>query len=193
MTRTFIALEMNEHVQRHLEGVIRRVARLLPSVRWVDPKSIHLTLAFLGELDDAQLADAISATEQAAQQIRAFDYSLSRIGTIGNPRSPHVLWVGIDEPTGHLNRLHSLVHHELSQRGFEIDKRPFSPHLTLARLKNPLPQVEQQRLQQLLEGKQQNLVPTERYHVGRIHVMKSELSQTGAIYTSLRACSLLMN
>src|SRR5579863_5380500 len=158
MTRTFVALEMNDHVQRHLEGVIRQVARLLPSVRWVDPKSIHLTLAFLGELDDTQLADAIAATEQAVQQARVFDYSLSRLGIFGNPRSPRVIWMGIDEPTGTLKRLHGLINHELSQRGFEIDKRPFSPHLTLARLKNPLPLVEQQRLQQLLESKQQNLI-----------------------------------
>lgn len=190
MTRTFIALEMNEHMQRHLEGVIRQVAWLLPSVRWVDPKSIHLTLTFLGELDDMQLADAIAATEQAAQQAQAFDYALARLGVFGNSRAPRVIWMGIDEPSGTLKRLHGLVNHELSQRGFEIDKRPFSPHLTLARLKNPLPQVEQQRLQQLLESKQQELVSAERYHVGYIHVMKSELSRAGAVYTSLRSCSL---
>src|SRR5437016_4553330 len=111
MTRTFIAVKMDEHVQRHLEGVIRRVARLLPSVRWVDPKSIHLTLAFLGELDDMQLADVIAATEQAAQRVRVFDYSLSRIGIFGNSRSPRVIWMGIDESTGTLKRLQSFVNY----------------------------------------------------------------------------------
>ncbi len=190
MIRTFIALEMNEHMQRHLEGVIRQVARLLPSVRWVDPKSIHLTLAFLGELDDVRLADAIAATEQATRQAQAFDYSLTHLGIFGNPRTPRVIWMGIDEPTGTLKRLQSLVNQELSQRGFEIDKRPFSPHLTLARLKTSLPQVEQQRLQQLLESTQQKLISAERYHIGHIHVMRSELSRAGAVYSSLCACSL---
>ena len=52
MTRTFIALEMNEALQRHLSGAIRLVAQALPNVHWVNPEGIHLTLAFLGELDD---------------------------------------------------------------------------------------------------------------------------------------------
>ena len=58
MTRTFIALEMNEDVQHHLAELIRRMAQDLHNLRWVDPSSIHLTLAFLGELDDEQLPAA---------------------------------------------------------------------------------------------------------------------------------------
>ncbi|HZR41942.1 MAG TPA: RNA 2',3'-cyclic phosphodiesterase, partial [Ktedonobacteraceae bacterium] len=85
MTRTFIALEMNDALQRHLAGVIRQVAQALPGIRWVDPAGIHLTLAFLGELTDEQLAEANEATEAAAQRVRAFSYRLSRLGIFGSP------------------------------------------------------------------------------------------------------------
>ncbi|HLJ33105.1 MAG TPA: 2'-5' RNA ligase family protein, partial [Ktedonobacteraceae bacterium] len=83
MTRTFIALELNEAMQRHLSGIIRQMASALPNLRWVDPLSIHLTLAFLGELSDEQLAKAMHATEAAAQSTVAFDYCLAHVGVFG--------------------------------------------------------------------------------------------------------------
>src|SRR5689334_9270438 len=102
MTRTFIALEKSTDLQRHLAGVIRQVAQALPGIRWVDPASIHLTLAFLGELDDEQLALATEATEQAARQVPAFSYRLAQLGAFGPPQQPRVVWMGIDEPSGML-------------------------------------------------------------------------------------------
>ncbi|GCE46870.1 2'-5' RNA ligase [Thermosporothrix hazakensis] len=190
MTRTFIALEMNEAQQRHLSKVIGQVAQALPGIRWVDPAGIHLTLAFLGELSDEQLAEAISAAEKAASLVTPFSYRLSRLGSFGSQRQPRVVWMGVDEPSGTLLHLHRVLSRELEQRGFEIDKRPFSPHLTLARIKSPLAPTELQALQTVLTGKQQGLVSTESYPVTQINVMKSELFRSGAKYTCLKECVL---
>ena len=190
MTRTFIALEMNDNLQAHLEHVISKLIRTLPNIRWVNPDGIHLTLAFLGELDDAQLADATDAAQLAAQQVHTFSYRLTRLGIFGTPRHPRVVWMGIDEPTGALTTLHSILHQQLEQRGLQPDKR-FSPHFTLARAKAPLSASEQQSLQQILQGEQQDFTSTQVYPVQHIEVIKSELSRTGAHYTVLQACSLL--
>jgi RNA 2',3'-cyclic 3'-phosphodiesterase len=190
MTRTFIALELNEALQSHLAGVIRQVAQALPRVRWVDPSGIHLTLAFLGELDDAQLERAIEATTLAARQVQPFTYRLTRLDIFGSPRLPRVIWMGIEEDSGSLARLHSLLQHELARSGFETDKRPFSPHLTLARIKAPLVPDDQQRLQEILMGKQSGVVSPHGYTVEYVNVMKSELLRSGAHYTCLRACPL---
>src|SRR5579859_289943 len=157
MTRTFIALEMNTHLQSHLAGVIHQVAQVLPGVRWVDMAGIHLTLAFLGELTDERLNDAIAATEKVAQHTARFSYRLAHLGIFGPPSRPRIIWMGIDEPTASLMQLHRALHRELEQRGFEMDQRPFSPHLTLARIKSPLAPEELQRLQQLLQGKQYSI------------------------------------
>lgn len=191
MTRTFIAIEMNERLQRHLENVIRQVAQVLPTIRWVDPKGIHLTLAFLGELDDAHLHDALQAAEAAAKQGTPFSYSLGRLGIFGSPHHPRVLWMGIEEPSGGLNGLHRILNQELAQRGFQLDTRPFAPHLTLARVKAPLPLQEQQQLQQLLAGQQLGIVSPEHYQVQHIEVMKSELGRAGAHYSVLQAYSMV--
>lgn len=187
MTRTFIALEMNEALQRHLSGFIHRVAPVLPGMKWVNPQGIHLTLAFLGELNDEQLADVSVAAYQAAQQASAFTYRLTQPGIFGSPRHPRVLWMGIEERTGSLVQLHQLLQQELSQRAFPIDTRPFSPHLTLARGKAPLNAQEYTDLQKLLTHPPR---PSKTYPATYLHIMKSELTPTGALYTRLQAYSL---
>ncbi len=189
MTRTFIALALDESLHRYLDGIIHRMARDLPGLRWVDPRGIHLTLAFLGELNDQQVFEAINATELVAKTASPFDYRLSHLGIFGMPDRPRVIWIGVDESSGRLIHLHWKLNQELARRGFAIDTRPFSPHLTLSRVKSSLKAEEQQRLQRLLAGKDFPLSSTV-CHVQHISVMKSELSRTGASYTCLRNISL---
>jgi 2'-5' RNA ligase len=191
MTRTFIALEMNESLQSALGGIIGVAARELPSMRWVDPAGIHLTLAFLGELDDERLALAMEAAQGAAQATPSFTYRLTELGTFGPPRQPRVIWVGVeDQPSPYvhgspLQAAHRVLNRELERRQFEVDKRPFSPHLTLARVKQALSPTEQQALQRLLQSRRA-AVPAQFYPAGHLAVMKSELSRAGARYTCLR-------
>ncbi len=185
MTRTFIALELSESLQRSLGEMIRRMALELPGLRWVDPARIHLTLSFLGELTNEQLALAMEATELAVQKVSPFSYRLSQAGMFGSPRQPRVLWVGVEEPSGNLQRLHRILNQELERRGFEIDTRPFSPHFTLSRIKTQLTTDELQRLHRLL--REPSLAHTApQYHVQQLSVMKSELARAGAIYTRMR-------
>jgi len=192
MTRTFIALELPESLQRFLGSIIHQAAEDLPDLRWVDSAGIHLTLAFLGELDDERLAAAIDAAQTAAQQAVPFEYRLKGLGVFGSSLQPRVIWMGIeDQPSGQiqgspLQRLHRVLAKELEQRGFELEKRPFSPHLTLARVKQPLSAYEQQSLQRLLHSKQAG-ASSSLHHVDHLSVMKSELSRAGAKYTCLRA------
>lgn len=189
MTRTFIALEQHEALQHTLSELIRKGRQTLPNLRWVDPMSIHLTLAFLGELTDSQLKVATEATRVAAEQVSPFAYRPTGLGTFGSPRQPRVLWAGIEEPMGALERLHRLLNRELERRDFETDKRPFSPHLTLARVKFPLTSEEQVHLARFLEANAK--LPGDLSHrVHSLNVMKSELFRSGAQYTCLEACPL---
>ncbi len=196
MTRTFIAIELDESLQRFLGEIISQAARELPNLRWVDPLGIHLTLAFLGELTDEQLAAAIDAAHEAAQQAIPFAYRLKGLGVFGSSLQPRVIWMGVEEqPSGQvegspLQLLHRALNKELEQRGFELEKRPFSPHLTLARIKQALSPYELQSLQRLLHSKQA-AVSSPLYHVNHLSVMKSVLSRAGAKYTCLRECTFL--
>ena len=191
MTRTFIALELKDTLQRFLGDIISQAAQELPNLRWVDPAGIHLTLAFLGYLTDERLEMAIDAAQVAARQAVPFEYRLKGLGMFGSSSQPRVIWMGVEDlPSGQiqgspLQQLHRLLSRELEQRGFEIEKRPFSPHLTLARIKQPLTPDEQQRLQRLLHSKRAG-ASSPIYCAEHLSVMKSELSRAGAIYTCLR-------
>jgi 2'-5' RNA ligase len=195
MTRTFIALELNESLQRFLGDIISQAARELPNLRWVDPAGIHLTLAFLGYLTDERLETAIDAAQVAAREAVPFEFRLKGLGIFGSTSQPRVIWMGIEDlPSGQiqgspLQQLHRVLTKELELRGFEIEKRPFSPHLTLARIKQPLSPFEQQSLQRLLHSKQAG-ASSPIYRVNHLYVMKSELSQAGATYTCLQECAL---
>ena len=184
MTRTFIALEQDDAQQRFLANIIRQGKHLLPDLRWVDPAGIHLTLAFLGELDDIRVAQAREAATYAAAASSPFTFRLSGLGTFGQSRQPRVLWMGVSEPSGALHALHQVVAQALEQRGFVTEKRPFAPHLTLARIKAPLTPEQVQLLQQLLSRYQ---FESPAYRVGHLFVMKSELALSGARYTCLQA------
>lgn len=191
MTRTFIALELKDTLQRFLGDIISQAAQELPNLRWVDPAGIHLTLAFLGYLTDEQLKTAMDAAQVAALQAVSFEYRLKGLGMFGSSSQPRVIWMGVEDlPSGQiqgspLQQLHRVLSRELEQRGFEIEKRPFSPHLTLARIKQPLTPDEQQRLQRLLHSKQAG-ASSPIYCAEHLSVMKSELARAGAIYTCLR-------
>jgi 2'-5' RNA ligase len=189
MTRTFIALDLSRELQRFLAQAIARGERLLPAARWVTPASIHLTLAFLGELSPQQLTRAIEAAEAAARQSAPFGYRLGAPGTFGPARAPRVVWMGIEEPSGELQALQQTLNRELAARGFSVDTRPFTPHLTLARIKVPLSLPEQQSLQRFL---QESRVPPDLpgHRVTSLDVMKSELSPTGASYSYLHRARL---
>ncbi|HXX77022.1 MAG TPA: RNA 2',3'-cyclic phosphodiesterase [Ktedonobacteraceae bacterium] len=193
MTRTFIALDLNEAIQRFLGGIISQVSHELPDLRWVDPGGIHLTLAFLGELSDESLDEAMHAAEEAAQKATQFEYHLKGLGIFGSPQQPRVIWMGVEDlPSGKvqgspLQHVHRVLAKELEMRDFEVEKRPFSPHLTLARNKQPLTPDAQQRLQRLLHSRLAGS-SSAFYPVNSLYVMKSELSRSGAKYTCLKEC-----
>src|SRR5579859_1324820 len=117
MTRTFIALDMHASVQRALGQVLERFAQALPNLRWVEAAGIHLTLAFLGELDDDRLALAMEATRAATHDFLAFDYRLTMPGIFGTPQQPRVIWMGIEDQP--LAQLHGSplqrLHHNLNR------------------------------------------------------------------------------
>ena len=195
MTRTFIALEMNAALQGFLAESIHQLSEVLPEIRWVEPRGIHLTLAFLGELDDERLVEAYHAAEEAAQKAIPFEYRVKGLGTFGPQQQPRVIWIGVEDlPSGKiqgspLHYTHRMLSKALELRGFELEKRSFSPHLTLARVKQPLSLDVRQKLQRLLHS---GLAATSSafYPAQALCVMKSELSRSGARYSCLKVCPL---
>jgi RNA 2',3'-cyclic 3'-phosphodiesterase len=129
MPRVFVAIEIPEAVKRDL-------ARYVPEVRvarWVPPEQNHLTLRFIGEVSPDQLAAIKGALSGIS--FASFPLTLQGVGHFPpGRRLPRVLWVGI-RPSGALLELQQRVEQALTALGIPPEERPFSPHLTLARLK----------------------------------------------------------
>lgn len=192
MTRTFIAVRLPDAIRAQLALQIDTLKPHLPAVvRWVAPESLHLTLAFLGELDDARLAAAEQATAVAAREGAPFTLALTHLGTFGPTRAPRVIWAGVSGDIAVLGNLQGRLATELELRSFPREGRPFSPHLTLARIKEPLRPDVALAIPDLLRA-----APAEHgsWEVRELCVMKSDLStgptRTAARYTCLHAYPL---
>lgn len=187
MTRIFIALALSDDARETLRREERRLARALPAVRFAASDDLHLTLAFLGEVDDATLAQVIALSGEVASHARPFELALSGLGVFGPPHAPRVVWAGVGGETRSLLALQRRLADALEALGFPREQRPFSPHLTLARLKRPLDDAAAQRLRAALAGPPP--APT-RWRVDDLRVMRSELAATSARYTTLSVAPL---
>ncbi|MBF6591751.1 MAG: RNA 2',3'-cyclic phosphodiesterase [Ktedonobacterales bacterium] len=186
MTRTFIALELSDEVHVALRHTLERLARALPAIHWVDAASLHLTLAFLGELDDARLAAVTEATELVVRGAVPLRLEVVGMGTFGSERAPRVIWAGIGGHTHQLLVLREELVQALEARGFAREALPFSPHLTLARVKDRLDDATHARLRSSLQSQYQ--VKLAGWETDHLAVMKSELARPAARYTRLRVC-----
>jgi RNA 2',3'-cyclic 3'-phosphodiesterase len=188
MTRTFLAVALSAATREALRREISSLTVALPSVRWVNVASLHLTLAFLGDLDDERLAAAHEATLAAVQQGAPFALTLDRLGTFGPPHAPRVIWAGVGGEVASLRSIQRALAGELDQRGFPPQEHPdYAPHLTLARVKDRLPPPELTALQQRVNTP---LARTATWTVTTLDVMKSELVRPAARYTTLASYPL---
>ncbi len=131
-THYFIAVPLPQELKEELHVYMKDLKDKYPFSRWVHPDDLHLTLAFLGNMDAAQKEKLISLMLDTASHHHPFSLTLSELGTFGNPQSPRIFWLGI-EKSPFLNSLRKDVYAACGQVGFQLDSRPFHPHITLAR------------------------------------------------------------
>jgi len=133
--RLFIAVDLPPTVRDALRRQEDDLRRELPGLRWVRPEAIHLTLRFLGEVDETArppLSAALAAALPGSQP--AFRVGVGGLGTFPSRGRPQVIWVGLVEmEAGTLTRLQARVEAAVQEAGFPPEERPFRPHLTIAR------------------------------------------------------------
>lgn len=131
MPRLFTAIELPAEISAWTE----RLHIPLPGARWIYPENYHITLRFVGEIDGVKRREFISNLEQI--DFDSFPLRLKGVGAFGG-NSPRTVWAAV-EPSDTLERLAKAHDRAARQAGIQIDKRPFKPHVTLARLKNSNP------------------------------------------------------
>lgn len=180
--RTFIAVPLPDSVLAEFGKLNRQMRSLSRDVKWVRPESIHLTLKFLGNLEPEALDRVFTAVERCFQsRWEKFSLTVGGLGAFPNFRRPRVLWVGVQgDGYEYLLRLQQQIETELAEEGFEKEKRKFSPHLTVGRVKFA------GHLEELLKSFMEYPFPEMNFIVERVQIMRSELKPDGAVYSVQR-------
>lgn len=187
--RSFIAIELPQNVKNGLAKLLSELGKTRhPFVKWVNPESIHLTLKFLGNIPFKQVAEINRLMEEAVQGTLPFHLEVSELGAFPNLKRPRVLWVSIKGEIDTLLSLQQSIDSALAPLGFAEEKRPFTPHLTLARLRERTSPAERKIFAELVMST--NFESSYPLEVKTISLMRSQLTPEGAIYTRLFALKL---
>lgn len=187
--RAFIAVEIPPAIQQAIHSETESLRRALGSelVRWVPCQNLHLTLKFLGDISSANVNMLEEMLTAEAGRVSAFSIRASGLGSFPTPKRARVLWVGLHAPAG-LAALQHGIESAAAKLGYEAEQRPFSPHLTIGRVRQQVTASDQQAISKALE----------RTHVGdlgeaeisSVYLYKSDLNRDGAVYTRLFSASL---
>ncbi|MGC8787272.1 MAG: RNA 2',3'-cyclic phosphodiesterase [Anaerolineae bacterium] len=188
--RTFVAIELDEHLKDALRQVQEELKRAPIShiARWVAPDGIHLTLKFLGNVSSERVPEITQAIERGCQSFSPFTISLSQPGFFPNARRLRVIWVGVDGDVDTLSQLQRAVESELNAIGFPPEKRGFQPHLTLARIRDYARPNEREEMAKHIAAVQIDRNASMLVH--EVHLIRSDLRPTGAVYTRLATVPL---
>jgi 2'-5' RNA ligase len=182
--RTFIAVELPEKIKGEIEQLQAPFKKTDAHVSWAKPGNIHVTLKFLGEVPAEKINQIFSATEEALEGARRFTMSLKGTGAFPNLRRPRVIWIGAGSGEEELSLLAARIEQEMEKIGFPKEKRRYSAHFTIGRVKSP------KNIEKLMELVSSSDFQTEEIQVNQVVVMKSQLDPRGAIYTPLKEIPL---
>ena len=183
--RLFLAINLTPEVRRDVSAATAALRDCVPELAWVREPLLHLTLKFLDEQPAERVDDIGAAIVGVAGRHRELMMTLGGIGAFPNFRRARVVWIGVGQDP-RLELLHHDVEVACEGLGFEVEGRPFRPHLTLARVRQPL---AQERARALSREARRTVYQTE-FMVRSIDLMQSDLSADGPAYTTLVSAAL---
>lgn len=134
--RLFLALPLPAAVRAELNSLVHALKRQAPGVRWVRPDQMHVTLRFLGDVEDAE-CEALLESLKRLTDLPPFTFNLAGMGAFPDRRRPRVVWTGIESGCDRVVATAAIVEKSVVAAGLPAADRPFSPHLTLGRVKEP--------------------------------------------------------
>ena len=178
--RTFIAIEIDAVIRARAAELIDVFRAAEADVKWVETQNLHITLQFLGEVPEQQIAAACKAVEQGAAQVRPFDLEIGTAGAFPNSNRPRTLWIGASAGSDQMAELHEFVALELAELGYQDEDRKFQTHLTIGRTRSGKNVAELGRLLKQHAG-----FLAGRMRVEKATVFSSKLQRGGPLYEVL--------
>jgi RNA 2',3'-cyclic 3'-phosphodiesterase len=178
--RLFIAIQLTDEVREALREFLTELRELAPKAKWVRAENLHVTLKFLGETDATKLP-AVKTGLASVHCREPETLSFGGLGFFPNERWPRVFWVGM-ETSVKMSLLAEAIDQEMHKLGFPLEKRSFTPHLTLARFEPPGMPPQLAAAAKQSETRRFGSLTT-----GEFHLIESKLKRGGAEYTALQS------
>jgi RNA 2',3'-cyclic 3'-phosphodiesterase len=184
--RAFIAVEIPAEIQRLIQQGTASLQNALPKplVRWVETKNLHLTLKFLGDVSAENLEKLAGVIELELVTQPVFKMSVAGLGVFPGYHQPRIIWVGLEAPKV-LSSLQQSVEASAVRLAFLPEERPFSPHLTIGRVRQGSTQADRLKIREALEAATFTSIGP--FDVKAVTIFRSDLRPTGPVYTSLYA------
>ena len=179
--RTFIAVELPDDIKQEIGDFISQLRPQIRGVRWVEPLNLHLTMKFLGNVEEDSINKIVNGVSEVAQHHSHFIIQMENFGAFPGMKRPRVLWIGVKNGLNELSQLAASVENKMVKLGFELESRKFSPHLTVGRVRRGKRVYIPQDVP--------SFGPVE-FDVTTVTVMKSTLTPEGPIYDPLRIANL---
>jgi 2'-5' RNA ligase len=183
--RCFIALNLPSELKGRLAELEAQLKEAKADVGWVKPENIHLTLKFLGGVEEARIPLVKGAIQEGLREEGSLALAFVGLGVFPNPRYPRVVWVGVKGEPERLQKLQERLEQAMSEVGFPREARSFSPHITLGRMRSRQGAPSLMDLVGRLGEYELGSMKAE-----SIELMRSQLHPAGAIYTVLESFPL---
>jgi 2'-5' RNA ligase len=184
--RTFVAVEINGPIRARAGELIAALAGTSADVKWVEPHNLHLTLKFLGDVHERDIAKVCQAVADGAVEVTPFELEIRGAGAFPSAARPRTVWLGAGEGAEPMVVLHDRVEAALAELGYREEHRRFQTHLTIGRVRGTGQGIAE--LGTLLQ--QQADVLVGRMTVGKVTVFCSTLTSQGPIYEAVGTARL---
>ena len=179
--RAFLAFDLNSSIREALGRFQDQAERILP-VKWISPRSMHLTVKFLGDIEEEQVDGIKAVLRTVVESTPAFSLTIGNIGGFPSLERPRVIWAGVTGQTDRLAILVSNLEAALGTLGFASATQPYHPHVTLSRVKTHSKKVGALLNSSALFNEQLDFGTL---FVNRLDLFQSQLSPKGALYSCL--------
>ena len=186
LIRCFIAIKLPSDIRNQIGSYIRELTSLTSKVKWVRSDNLHLTIKFLGEIEPNLVEKINEKLDSINQAGRPFDLRVAESGCFPGRNRPKVFWLGLDQNEGEeLIRIQKWLEERLNEIGIERERRKFSPHLTIGRVKGA------DNFSDLYSYLDRNPFQSKVFKVEQVCLIRSFLKPTGAEYKDLGTYQLL--